>query len=86
MNTVKTITDVDLDDSRRPVSGTSSTHAGHHYRAVRAHDPTFELSVENARLREEIARLRHENDDLRASADLWIRCYEAACQRCRDVK
>jgi hypothetical protein len=84
MNTVKTLTEIGLQDSHRPVPGTSSTHAAHHPRGVRAHDATFDLSAENTRLKEEVARLRRENDDLRASADLWIQCYEAACRRCRD--
>ena len=40
------------------------------------------LERENARLAEENRRLREENADLAASAELWIRLYEAALARC----
>ena len=39
------------------------------------------LTRENARLAEENERLRQQRDDLVASAELWIRLYEAALAR-----
>jgi len=39
------------------------------------------LAGENARLRREIDRLQQENDDLRASAEIWIRMYERQLTR-----
>jgi hypothetical protein len=42
------------------------------------------LDRENARLAQENRRLREANADLEASAELWIRLYEAALARCRD--
>ena len=37
-------------------------------------------------LRAEIARLEVDNSDLRASADLWSRLYEAATQRATELE
>lgn len=42
------------------------------------------LERENSRLAEENRRLREANADLEASAELWIRLYEAALARCRE--
>jgi hypothetical protein len=39
------------------------------------------LTRENARLVEEISRLRTRYDDLSASTEIWIRLYEAALAR-----
>jgi hypothetical protein len=39
------------------------------------------LTRENARLVEEISRLRTRYDDLSASTEIWIRLYEAALER-----
>ncbi len=39
------------------------------------------LTRENARLHEEIDRLKREHAELVASAELWIRLYEAALER-----
>ena len=85
MSTAKICIGTDLRNSGGPVRATPSTHAARH-EAVGTSDPVLELFAENAQLREELARLHDENGDLRASAALWIRCYEAACERCRDVK
>ena len=41
----------------------------------------MQIARDNARLSEENARLRRENADLVASAELWIRLYEAALER-----
>jgi hypothetical protein len=38
---------------------------------------------ENARLRRELDRLQEENDDLRKSADIWIRLYERQLARAK---
>jgi len=47
-----------------------------------ATEPTTTLATDlTARLSAEIARLRADNDDLRASAVRWSRLYEAAIQR-----
>jgi hypothetical protein len=40
---------------------------------------------ENARLRRELDRLREENDDLRKSADIWIRLYERQLARAKTL-
>jgi hypothetical protein len=40
-----------------------------------------QLARENMSLLEENERLRHENADLAASAEIWIRLYEAALAR-----
>jgi len=40
-----------------------------------------QLARENMRLAEENDRLRHQNADLTASAEMWIRLYEAALAR-----
>ena len=45
-----------------------------------------ETEQENARLRTEIQRLRQDNDDLRASAQWWIRLYESALQRANSLE
>jgi hypothetical protein len=42
---------------------------------------TVQLARDNMRLLEENARLRRENADLTASAEIWIRLYEAALAR-----
>jgi 23S rRNA G2069 N7-methylase RlmK/C1962 C5-methylase RlmI len=42
-----------------------------------------QLARENMRLLEENERLRHENADLAASAEIWIRLYEAALARAK---
>ena len=62
---------------------TSGRHAGAGalYDQVRA---GF-LERENTRLAEENRRLRDLNADLEASAELWIRLYEAALARCRET-
>lgn len=39
------------------------------------------LTMENARLAVELERLRGLNDDLRGSAEIWIRLYEAQLVR-----
>ncbi len=39
------------------------------------------LTRENARLHEEIDRLKREHAELVASAELWIRLYDAALER-----
>ena len=45
-------------------------------------EPTTALATDpTAKLSAEIARLRLDNDDLRASAFWWSRLYEAAIQR-----
>jgi hypothetical protein len=41
------------------------------------------LTRENARLVEEIGRLRAKYDDLSASTQIWIRLYEAALERAK---
>jgi hypothetical protein len=41
------------------------------------------LTRENARLVEEIGRLRTKYDDLSASTEIWIRLYEAALDRAK---
>jgi uncharacterized membrane protein YccC len=41
----------------------------------------LQLARENIRLLEENERLRRENQDLEASAEIWIRLYEAALAR-----
>jgi hypothetical protein len=58
--------------------GTKRTRAGvdEEMRAVR-------LARENIRLLEENDRLRRENADLAASAEIWIRLYEAALARAK---
>ncbi len=43
------------------------------------------LDAENARLAEEIQRLRDENQDLRDSAAIWIRLYERQLGRANDA-
>jgi hypothetical protein len=43
------------------------------------------LERENSRLAQENRRLREANSDLEASAELWIRLYEAALARCRQI-
>ena len=43
------------------------------------------LDAENARLAEEIKRLRDENQDLRDSAAIWIRLYERQLGRANDA-
>jgi hypothetical protein len=40
-----------------------------------------QLSGESVRLSTELARLKDENDDLRASAELWIWLYEVQLAR-----
>jgi hypothetical protein len=40
-------------------------------------------TAENARLRREIERLQQENEDLRKSAEIWIRLYEKQLARAR---
>ncbi len=45
------------------------------------HARSMQIARDNARLSEENARLRRENADLVASAELWIRLYEAALER-----
>ena len=42
---------------------------------------TVQLARENRRLMELNERLRHNNADLTASAEMWIRLYEAALMR-----
>lgn len=42
-----------------------------------------QLARENIRLLEENDRLRRENQDLAASAEIWIRLYEAALARAK---
>ena len=42
-----------------------------------------QLARENMRLLEENERLRSENADLAASAEIWIRLYEAALARAK---
>jgi hypothetical protein len=44
------------------------------------------LTVENARLSGELERLRAAHDDLRGSAEVWIRLYEAQLQRTRTLE
>jgi hypothetical protein len=39
------------------------------------------LGEENRKLSEEVARLAQENEDLRISAEIWIRMYEHALAR-----
>jgi hypothetical protein len=45
----------------------------------------LQLTRENMRLAEENARLRAENEDLAASAEIWIRLYEAALSRTKQA-
>jgi hypothetical protein len=40
---------------------------------------------ENARLQREVERLQQENDDLRQSADIWIRLYERQLARAKTL-
>jgi hypothetical protein len=40
---------------------------------------------ENARLRRELEQLQQENDDLRKSADIWIRLYERQLARAKTL-
>jgi hypothetical protein len=42
-----------------------------------------QLARDNMRLLEENERLRHANADLAASAEIWIRLYEAALARAK---
>lgn len=44
------------------------------------------LTIENARLTGELERLRAAHDDLRGSAEVWIRLYEAQLQRTRTLE
>ena len=44
------------------------------------------LTMENARLAVELERLRGLHDDLRGSAEIWIRLYEAQLGRTRQVE
>jgi hypothetical protein len=44
------------------------------------------LTVENVRLASELAQLRALNDDLRGSAEIWIRLYEAQLSRTRRIE
>jgi hypothetical protein len=57
---------------RRPISAEIADQA----RAL-------QLARENMRLAAENSRLRDENADLAASAEIWIRLYEAALARTR---
>jgi hypothetical protein len=43
------------------------------------------FAAENARLRRELDRLEQENDDLRKSADIWIRLYERQLARAKTL-
>jgi hypothetical protein len=45
----------------------------------------LKLDAENARLAEEIKRLRDENQDLRDSAAIWIRLYERQLGRANEA-
>jgi hypothetical protein len=45
-----------------------------------------QLANDNARLRQETARLQEDNDDLRASAFYWKQLYEAAVKRANDLE
>ena len=42
-------------------------------------------AAEAARLRRELERLQQENDDLRKSADIWIRLYERQLERAKHL-
>jgi len=44
------------------------------------------LTNENVRLAGELERLRAAHDDLRGSAEVWIRLYEAQLQRTRSLE
>ena len=43
------------------------------------------FAAEFARLRRELDRLQQENDDLRKSADIWIRLYERQLDRAKQL-
>jgi hypothetical protein len=52
-----------------------------------ATEPTTALATDpTAKLSAEIARLRVDNDDLRASAALWSRLYDGAIQRATELE
>jgi hypothetical protein len=44
------------------------------------------LNMENGRLARELEQLRGLNDDLRGSAEIWIRLYEAQLSRSRRLE
>jgi hypothetical protein len=48
---------------------------------VNVQERATQLARENMRLAEENSRLRDQNADLTASAEMWIRLYEAALAR-----
>jgi hypothetical protein len=48
---------------------------------VTTQERAAQLARENIRLAEENSRLRNQNADLTASAEMWIRLYEAALAR-----
>jgi predicted RNase H-like nuclease (RuvC/YqgF family) len=50
------------------------------------HGEIQRLTVENSRLSGELERLRAAHDDLRGSAEVWIRLYEAQLQRTRTLE
>lgn len=50
------------------------------------HVRSMQITRDNARLIEENARLRRENADLAASAEIWIRLYEAALDRANEAE
>ena len=51
-----------------------------------AAEPTAPATDPTANLRAEIARLQVDNDDLRASAAIWSRLYDAAIQRATELE
>jgi hypothetical protein len=74
MNASYTSTDAAFATPRVPQSQTAPLPAvGLHHSCCRE---ILRLNSENARLHDELERVRAENEDLTKSAELWIRLYE----------
>lgn len=50
------------------------------------HTRSMQITRDNVKLSEENQRLRRENEALAASAEIWIRLYEAALQRANEAE
>jgi hypothetical protein len=73
---------------RDVIGGMNATHLGtRSFRGVHEHlrccQEIHTLTIENRRLRDELARARARQDDLTQSAEIWIRLYEAHLARAR---
>jgi hypothetical protein len=67
-------------DRRNAVRAATARSFGDHRACCRE---ILRLNNENARLADELARLRARNEDLTTSAYIWIRLYEALLARAR---